>query len=146
MTLTRFSNLIPVTIGFDRIFEAFENTITEKVTYPHHNILKSGDNQYIVEMAVAGFGQDEIDIQIDNGKLHIRGSKEEKTGLDYLYRGIANRSFHKSIPLADSVIVNGAEMENGILKIYLENIIPEEKKSRKIEIGKVASKPQLLTE
>ena len=146
MTLTRFGNLIPATIGFDRIFDAFENAITEKATFPHHNIVKTEDNKYVVELAVAGFGQDEIDIEIDRGTLHIRGAKEEKNEIDYLYHGIATRSFHKTLQLADSVIVNGAEMENGILRVFLENVVPEEKKPKKIQIGKVVGKQQLLTE
>jgi molecular chaperone IbpA len=146
MTLTRFGTLLPSTVGFDRMFDVFENIITEKSTFPHHNIAKTEDNHYTVELAIAGFNQEEIDIEILKGTLHIRGSKEEKTEVNYLYRGIATRSFHKTIQLADTVEVKGAELENGILKIYLENTVPEEKKAKKITIGKVASKQQLLNE
>lgn len=148
MTLFRspYNTLLPSTVGFDRIFNVFENMVTEKTNFPHHNISKVSDNNYIVELAVAGFSQNEIDIEIVDGILNIRGSKEDKTEEQYLYRGIASRSFHKSIRLADTVEVRGAELENGILKVYLENILPEEKKPVKINIGKVTTKKQLLQE
>lgn len=148
MTLIRspYGTLLPTTVGFDRMFNVFENMVTEKSNFPHHNIIKTEENKYQVELAVAGFAQDDIDIEITDGVLNIRGSKEDKTEVDYLYRGIATRSFHKSIRLADTVEVRGAELENGILKVYLENILPEEKKSVKIPIGKSTSKKQLLTE
>jgi molecular chaperone IbpA len=148
MTLIRspFGTLLPSTVGFDRVFDAFEDMISEKSTaFPHHNIVKTEDNKYIVELAVAGFTQDDIDIEIHNGTLHIKGSKEHNETANYLYRGIATRSFHKSIRLADTVEVIGASLEHGILKIELENIVPDEKKPKKIAIGKVSTK-QLLTE
>lgn len=148
MTLIRspYGTLLPSTVGFDRIFNVFENMVTEKSNFPHHNISKTSENNYVVELAVAGFSQDDIDIEITDGVLNIRGSKEDKTEVEYLYRGIATRSFHKSIRLADTVEVRGADLENGILKVYLENVLPEEKKPVKIPIGKTTSKKQLLTE
>jgi molecular chaperone IbpA len=133
-------------VGFDRMFDVFENMITEKSTFPHHNIAKTEENIYTVELAVAGFSQDEIDIEIIDNVLHVRGSKEEKSDTNYLHKGIATRSFHKTIRLAETVEVKGADLEHGILKIHLENIVPEVKKPKKISIGKVAGKQELLME
>ena len=118
-------------------------------TFPPHNILKLDDNRYIVELAVAGFSRDEIDITVDDGNLVIKGEKEEKdTGIQYLHKGIGTRSFTKTLRIADTVEVKGAEFKDGILKIGLENIIPEHKKPKKIEIGTELKsfRPQLLQE
>lgn len=150
MTLTKWhaadmNRLTQSLVGFDRMLDAFDGLLTEKSTFPHHNIVKLEDNKYVVELAIAGFTQDEIDIEIADGTLHIRGQKEDKTEVNYLYRGIATRSFHKSIRLADTVEVIGASLEHGVLRVDLENIVPEEKKPKKISIGKVGKK-QLLVE
>lgn len=151
MTLTKWrasdlDHLTKSLIGYERMFDVFDTLVTEKTTFPHHNIAKPEDNKYVVELAVAGFTQDDIDIELENGTLHIRGQKEDRSEVDYIFKGIATRSFHKTIQLADTIEVRGAELEHGILKVYLENVIPEEKKPKKIAIGNVAAKQQLLTE
>lgn len=148
MTLIRspYGTLLPSTVGFDRIFNVFENMVTEKTNFPHHNIVKTSDNTYIVELAVAGFAQEEIDIEIVDSTLNIRGEKTVATpDYEYLHRGIATRSFHKTVRLADTVEVTGADLENGILKVYLENKV-EEKKAVKVKIGRSTGKKQLLQE
>jgi molecular chaperone IbpA len=148
MTLIRspYGTLLPSTVGFDRIFNVFENMVTEKTNFPHHNIIKTTDNTYVVELAVAGFAQEEIDIEIADSVLNIRGEKTVATpDVEYLHRGIATRSFHKTVRLADTVEVTGADLENGILKVYLENKV-EEKKAIKVRIGKTTGKKQLLQE
>lgn len=148
MTLTRLNNLHDLhqsLVGFDRFFDLFDNIVTEKSTYPHHNIIKTGDNTYAVELAVAGFGEEDITIEKEKNVLHIKGVKLSEDTRDYLHRGIANRSFHKSLTLADTIEVKNAVMENGMLVISLENIIPEEKQAKKIPIT-FAGKKQLLTE
>lgn len=149
MTLIRspYGTLLPSTVGFDRIFSVFENMVTEKTNFPHHNIIKTSDNTYVVELAVAGFAQEEIDIEIVDSVLNIRGEqlRNEPTAFEYLHRGIATRSFHKTVRLADTVEVTGADLENGILKVYLENKV-EEKKAIKVKIGKTTGKKQLLQE
>jgi molecular chaperone IbpA len=134
-------------VGFDRMFDVFENMVTEKSTYPHHNIIKTGQETYLVELAVAGFDDKDISIELEKNTLHIRGEKEEEQDPDfeYLHRGIATRSFHKTIQLADTIEIGDAVLENGILRLFLQNIIPEEKKTKKIPITK-AGKKQLLTE
>jgi molecular chaperone IbpA len=134
-------------VGFDRMFDVFENMVTEKSTYPHHNIIKTGQETYLVELAVAGFDDKDISIELEKNTLHIRGDKAEEQDPDfeYLHRGIATRSFHKTIQLADTIEIGDAVLENGILRLFLQNIIPEEKKTKKIPITK-AGKKQFLTE
>ena len=99
-------------------------------------------------MAVAGFSQDEIDVELQDGTLVVKGEKRDQTEVEYLYRGIATRSFTKSIRLSESIEVRGAQFKDGILKIALENVIPEHKKPRKIELSKELNftKKQLLSE
>lgn len=156
MTLGRisFGPLNHSTLGFDRFFDEVEKLMsvdTRAVTssFPPHNIIKLDDTHYLVELAVAGFSKDEIEISVDAGNLVIKGEKKEKeSNVQYLHRGIGTRSFTKSLTIADTVEVRGAEFNDGILKIGLENIIPESKKPRKIEIGNKLTNfnPQLLQE
>ena len=151
--MTRFTALYPQFVGFDNIFNELERLVdgttpTRNTSFPPHNIIKLDDNKYVVEMAVAGFGQDEVDVEIHDGTLIVKGEKKDQTEVDYLYRGIATRSFTKSIRLSESIEVRGAQFKDGILKIALENIIPEHKKPRKIEFSKELNfnKQQLLKE
>lgn len=145
--------LYPTTLGFDRFFNHIEKVFDESYKtidkFPPHNIVKLNDNQYIVELAIAGFSKNDINITVEDGSLVIKGTKaEENTDLEYLHRGIGTRAFTKIIKLADTVQVRDAEFLDGILKIGLENVIPEEKKPRKIEIGNKLkfAKQELLTE
>ena len=151
--MTRFTALYPQFVGFDNIFNELERLVdgtapTRNTSFPPHNIIKLDDNRYVVEMAVAGFGQDEVDVEIHDGTLIVKGEKKDQTEVDYLYRGIATRSFTKSIRLSESIEVCGAQFKDGILRIALENIIPEHKKPRKIEFSKELNfnKQQLLKE
>ena len=150
--MTSISALYPSYVGFDQLFTELEKLVGKgqpiQSSFPPHNIIKVEDNKYVVEMAVAGFSKDEIDIQLDEGNLVIRGDKNTKDEANYVYRGIAARSFTKSIRLTDTMEVRGAEFKDGILRIGLENIIPDHKKPRKVEIGGSleAFKPQLLQE
>ena len=151
--MTRFTALYPQFVGFDNIFNELERLVdgttpTRNTSFPPHNIIKVDDNKYVVEMAVAGFGQDEVDVEIQDGTLIVKGEKKDQTEVDYLYRGIATRSFTKSIRLSESIEVRGAQFKDGILRIALENIIPEHKKPRKIEFSKELNfnKQQLLKE
>jgi len=151
--MTRFTALYPQFVGFDNIFNELERLVdgtapTRNTSFPPHNIIKLDDNKYVVEMAVAGFGQDEVDVEIHDGTLIVKGEKKDQTEVDYLYRGIATRSFTKSIRLSESIEVRGAQFKDGILKIALENIIPEHKKPRKVEFSKELNfnNPKLLQE
>lgn len=149
-----FGPLSQSTLGFDKLFDDVEKMLNMNVqktvsNFPPHNILKLDDTRYIVELAVAGFSKDEIEISVDDGTLTVKGEKKD-TAIDvqYLHKGIGTRSFTKSLTIADTVEVKGAEFKDGILSIGLENIIPEHKKPRKIEIGESLKefKPQLLQE
>jgi molecular chaperone IbpA len=156
MTLGRisFGPLAHTTLGFERFFDDVEKLLASDVTkvsssFPPHNILKLDDSRYIVELAIAGFSKNEIEISVEDGTLTVRGEKQEKeNGVQYLHKGIGTRSFTKTLTIADTVEVKGAEFKDGILRIGLENIIPEHKKPRKIEIGSELKefKPQLLQE
>ena len=122
-------------IGFDRMFDNLMNVPTAS-TYPPYNIVKNEDDKFTLEIAVAGFSKDEIEIEFKESILKIE-SKSRPEGDDekeYLYKGISNKRFIKSFTLSDDVVVNGADMKDGILKIDMERIIPEEKKPRSIKI------------
>jgi len=149
-----FGPLHHSTLGFDRFFDDVERLMNVDVqktvsNFPPHNIVKLDDTRYIVELAVAGFSKDEIDILVEDGELTIKGEKEDKESkVQYLHKGIGTRSFTKKLTIADTIEVKGAEFKDGILSIGLENIIPEHKKPRKIEIGDSLKKfkPELLQE
>ena len=149
-----FGPLHHSTLGFDRFFynvEKLMNVDVQKTVsnFPPHNIVKLDDTRYIVELAVAGFSKDEIEISAQDGKLTVKGEKKDiRPNIQYLHKGIGTRSFTKTITIADTIEVKGAEFKDGILSIGLENIIPEHKKPRKIEIGESLKefKPQLLQE
>ena len=123
------------------------NTVTaEKVTgYPPYNIVKTSDMAYVIEMAVAGFKEDEIQVVVKENVLTIKGNNvtEEK---EYIHRGIASRSFARTLRLADTIEIKGAHLADGMLTIELENVIPEAKKERLILISSKKSTPELLVE
>jgi molecular chaperone IbpA len=103
--------------------------------YPPHNIVELDDEHYVLELAIAGFSQDEIDLEIKENVITIKGEKEKKDEVKYLHKGISTRNFSRTIPLADNIEVRGATVKNGILSIALERVIPEEKKPKKIAIS-----------
>jgi molecular chaperone IbpA len=151
MTRISFGPLFHQTLGFENFIRDVEKILDSEIkpsTFPPHNIIKSLDNRYYIEIAVAGFTKNEIDIQVQEGNLFIKGEKKHKKEVTYLHQGIGNRSFTKVITLADTIEVKGADIKDGILCIELENIIPEHKKPRKVEIGNNLSdyNPQLLQE
>lgn len=126
-------------VGFDDQFNKLaklHDDLTKNIpNYPPYNIRKTGENTYTIEMAVAGFGQGEIDIEIDGGKLVVRGNTaSEENDKDYLFKGIANRAFTRTFAIDDQIEVKDAELFNGMLKVFLERIIPEHKKPKKVEV------------
>ena len=133
------------TVGFDRLFDMLENSSVggTQENYPPFDLIKLGENDYRIELAVAGFKSDEIDITAQQNVLIVSGRKGEETehkGNDYIYRGIANRSFERRFALADHIQVRGADMKDGLLAIELKREIPEAMKPKKINIG--GSQPQ----
>jgi molecular chaperone IbpA len=143
--LSIFNQLRPVTVGFDNIFDHFERMFEDDffsvptVNYPPYNIVKTGENTYDVELALAGFSKDDIEVQYEDNMLNVRSKKSDKaenTDADgnMIHRGISKRYFSKSFTIADDVEVKGAELKDGLLKVSLERIIPEGKKARTITI------------
>jgi molecular chaperone IbpA len=123
-------------IGFDAILDTLRRSneqLAKASNYPPYNIKKIDDEHFVIEMAVAGFGKQNLDIELKEGELTITGSHEAEEN-DYIYQGIANRAFTRKFTLADTVVVKNAELVNGLLKIALERYIPEEKKAKKIDI------------
>jgi molecular chaperone IbpA len=124
-------------IGFDTLFDDLQRFANQGASnYPPHNVIKTGSNTVIIEVAVAGFAEGEIDIQANKNALTIKGeqTREENPEWDYLHRGISSRNFSHSFTLADHVEVKGAGITNGILSVYLEREIPEEAKPKSIAI------------
>jgi molecular chaperone IbpA len=119
-------------VGFDRMFEDIQHLSGN--TYPPHNIIKIDENNYEIEVAVAGFSRDELTVELNETELKITGDKVEKETSTYLYRGLASRSFVKTLHLAEHIKVSDVELADGILTISLEKVIPEELKPRKLKI------------
>ena len=135
-----FSPFRRSTVGFDRLFDMLENNTFSQAqeNYPPFDLIKLGDNDYRIELAVAGFKPDELDITAQQNVLIVSGRKreeDEEKGNDYVYRGIANRSFERRFALADHIQVKGADVRDGLLSIELVREIPEAMKPRKINIG-----------
>ena len=133
------------TVGFDRLFDMLEsgNAGQGQENYPPFDLIKVSDNDYRIELAVAGFKADEIDITSQQNQLIVSGRKgegDEQAGENYIYRGIANRSFERRFALADHIQVRGADLKDGLLAIELKREIPEAMKPRKIDIGGVEPK------
>jgi molecular chaperone IbpA len=128
------------TVGFDRLFDMLENDTAggNGENYPPFDLIKSGDNQYCIQLAVAGFKPEEIDITAQQNVLIVTGRKNEQSDekrSDYIYLGIANRSFERRFALADHIQVRGADMKDGLLSLDLVREIPEAMKPKKISIG-----------
>lgn len=148
---------------FDKFFVGFDDTynrlakvhddLTRNIpNYPPYNIKKVEDNKYVIEVAVAGFSKSEIEIEFVDDKLVVRGNANEDDSCDWLYKGIAARNFTRTFALDDHIEIKDAALANGMLKIFLERIIPEHKKPKKIEVKDTEesptpkSKKQLLVE
>ena len=148
MSYTFGRNVLLNSIGFDRLIDAFEqmsagDSGNKAHSYPPYNIVKINERDYAIEIAVAGFRRDEIDITSEGNKLSVVGKyRAESTG-EYLHKGIANRDFRHEFTLAETVVVDSADIENGLLIIRLKNVIPAEKLPRKIAIGDT---PQFIAE
>lgn len=128
-------------VGYDKVAEKLSQIADQSVkfaqNYPPFNIKKVNDSKYSIEMALAGFGIQDIDIELHDGKLVIRSNSEYENSKDdsvYLYRGISGKPFNRQFTLADNIEIEGAELINGILKIWLEAITPETSKPTKINI------------
>jgi molecular chaperone IbpA len=129
------------TLGFDRIFDRMAQmtaTPQSQTSYPPYNIIKTDDEYelYTIEIALAGFKEEDIDIELKDGELTIEGnSGQQEDDREYVHKGIAARAFTRKFTLVDTILVQGAVFKDGILSVYLENIIPEEEKPKKVEIN-----------
>jgi len=127
-------------LGFDSIFDTLSqlNHSKSEVTYPPYNVVKKDDNHYLIEIAIAGFQKDEIDLTLEKGVLVVDGKKveyENNRNDEYIHKGISGRTFKRSFTLADTIKVIGADIINGLLVIGLENMVPEEDKPNTINLG-----------
>ena len=126
-------------VGFDSIFDRFfDMDLTRDSGYPPYNIRKDSELTYSIEVALAGFSKDDIEVEVTDGQLVIRSKENEKDedkSESFVHKGIARRSFNRTFSLSDDIIVKGADLKDGMLIIDLERVIPDEKKPRLIEIG-----------
>ena len=141
--LSIFNNLRPITVGFDDMFDHFEHMMDDSffgrsvANFPPYNIVKTGDNTYDVELALAGFNKKDIEIEYKENVLTVKSKKQEETKDEdgnIIHRGISKRMFSKSFTIANDVEVKGAELKDGLLKVSMERIIPEHKKAKLINI------------
>jgi len=141
--ITLFNQLRPVSVGFDNVFDHFERMfeddyLTTIPAFPHYNIVKTGENKYDIEIALAGYSKKDIEVELKEGILSVKSKKEEtekdtKDG-EILHKGIAKRYFSKSFTIADDVEIKGAELKDGLLKISMERVVPEHRKAKTIDI------------
>ena len=138
MTTFDFAPLFRTAIGFDRMARLMDaaTSTTDASSYPPYNIEKTGDDAYRLTMAVAGFQPEELDLVVKDNTLVVSGkvASEGQKG-EMLYRGIAGRAFERRFVLADHIVVDGADLKNGLLHVGLKRVVPEALKPRRIEIG-----------
>lgn len=139
----------PFFIGFDKLIDRVNHRSLQEVTqnYPPYNIIKTDENHYTVQLAVAGFTEADLHAKVEDGMLTVEGKKADKEDseeVSYLHRGISGRNFKRTFTLSDTIVVRNATLNDGVLSVELENVVPDEKKPRVIEISR--SEPQLLTE
>ena len=142
--LSIFNSLRPFSIGFDDMFDQFENllgngSLAMQSNYPPYNIRKTGKDKYSIEVALAGFSKKDVEVEFEDNLLTVRTKQVNKTEDDIengeiLHKGISQRQFARSFTIADDVKVNGAELKDGLLTIACERIVPEYKKKKLIEI------------
>ena len=139
-----FKQLRPVSIGFDNLFDHFENILdgddyfcTNRSNFPFYNIVKKENNKFDIEVALAGYDKKDVAVEYADSILTIKSVKETKSDKEkegVIHQGIAKRSFSKAFTIANDVEIKGAELKNGLLKISLEKIVPEDKKPKIIKI------------
>jgi molecular chaperone IbpA len=135
-----YSPFFRTTVGFDRLLNLLDSADTAQ-GYPPYNIERSDENNYRVTVAVAGFGEKDISVEVADGVLTVTGKREGAAAPAYLHQGIAGRAFERKFQLAEHVEVKGAKLENGLLHVDLERIVPEAKKPRRVAINA----PELTT-
>ena len=136
--LFNFKRFDPFTIGFTDVFEELEKTskqLQKAMTYPPYNIKQIKDNKYVIEMAVAGFAKQDIEITLEGNKLVVKGNAQDEDAPEsFVFKGIANRNFSREFTLADKVEIENAELVNGMLKIGLANMVKLQDTIKKIAV------------
>lgn len=140
MNLTNFDTLRPTSVGFEELFRNLDriNNSYTRNTFPPYNLISTGEDEFLIELAVAGFSKDDIEIETHNNVLTVSGksvTEDESNSRRYMYRGIAGRSFKREFLLGDYVEVENADIVNGILRIQLRRHVPESMKPKRIEIS-----------
>ncbi len=142
MNALNLTPLFRTAIGFDRLARLMDNAATADVSYPPYNIEKTGEDSYRLTMAVAGFGPDDIEMTVKDNTLLVAGRAEQDAPKpELLYRGIAARAFERRFVLADHIVVEGAELVNGMLHVALKRVVPEALKPRRIQLNGGTAKP-----
>jgi len=133
------------TVGFDRMLRLLDGSAGEVPSYPPYNIIRTAEDAYEIAVAVAGFGEDELEVKLHDGQLTVKSSPEktEKEEATFIHRGIARRAFELRFSLADYIEVSGAHVENGLLHVELVRNVPDAKKPRTIAIGNAGTKKAL---
>lgn len=140
MTNTRTFDLVPLqryAVGFDQLFNDLDRyymNSAQNNSYPPYNIIREDDDTFFIEIAAAGFREDELEVTVDQGQLVISGSANRTDERNFVYKGIGMRNFSRTFRLADHIEIKGAKLADGLLTVELNRIIPEELKPRKIEI------------
>lgn len=141
MSLDRY---LPATLGFDRMFDVLDHATdlvnNSNTAFPPVNIVRVGESNYLVELAVAGYKEEEIEISTEKNTLKISGKKSDKDERTYFVKGIAGRSFTRQFVIADTIVVGNATLADGILSVELENVVPEAQKPRRIAIASSKNK------
>jgi len=140
MNALNLTPLFRTAIGFDRLARMLDSAATADVSYPPYNIERTGEDSYRLTMAVAGFGPDDIKITVKDGALHVAGRVQPNGQGEVLYRGIAGRPFERRFVLADHMVVDGADLQNGLLHVALKRVVPEALKPRRIPVGSATPK------
>ncbi len=138
MNALNLSPLFRTAIGFDRLARMLDTAASADVSYPPYNIERTGEDSYRLTMAVAGFGPDDVDITVKDNALHVTGRVANPANGEVLYRGIAGRPFERRFVLAEHIVVDGADLQNGLLHVALKRVVPEALKPRRIAIGTAA--------
>jgi molecular chaperone IbpA len=142
MTLSTYfpqlKTLDPFVIGFDKLFDQLQevssNVAKNAPNWPPYNIKQVNDNKYVIEMAVAGFGKSDIEVTLEGNKLVIKGATKDDEDKNYIWKGIANRSFQRVFTLNDQIEIKDAEIANGMLKVWLQNMYQAQQNIKKITI------------
>ena len=136
--MTGLTTLFPRSsfVGFDHLFNELDHVAKHANDhYPPHNIIKTGSDDYLIELAVAGFSRDELSIEVKDRTLTVTGDHVSK-GREFIHRGISTKKFKRTFRLSEHVVVHGADIQDGILAVELKYVVPEEMRPRKISIGK----------